>query len=91
MTEIISDHELLKLIALSKVRKLIQREKRGYQQSLHRRCGVGLTVEEFETIVQRLAANNWVTCTEGRKGGVLITFNEAFSSVVHDSTNSIPA
>lgn len=80
MTEL-SDHELLKLVTLSKLRKLIQRDKEGYQQALHRRCGVGLTVEEFDAVIQKLVDGNWVVRSEGSKGGALIRFNETFNDV----------
>jgi len=48
---------------------------------LHARCGVGLTVTDFNTIVRGLENIGWCFLKEGRQGGVLVVFNEQFNSV----------
>lgn len=72
---------LLKVKATLRLRKLLQREKRGYQNALHARCGVGLTVVQFDDIVKGLVANGWCYQKEGTQGGVIVVFNENFSDV----------
>ncbi len=77
----ISDETFLKIKAHVHLRKLLQREKQGYQSVLHRRVGVGLTFAEFDAVVKELVASGWCFCKEGKQGGILITFNEVFEKV----------
>jgi hypothetical protein len=48
---------------------------------LHKRCGLGLSTEQFTTIVEKLAASQWCYVKEGRLGAKLVVFNEAFKTV----------
>jgi hypothetical protein len=55
------------------------REGKGYQNVLHRRCGVGLTAQQFDGLVQVLVASGFCTRTVGERGAVTITLgDEAF-------------
>ena len=76
-----SEDGMLKIKTTIRLKKLLQREKRGWLRVLHARCGVGLTVAEFNNIVHGLAACDWCSLKEGRQGGALVVFNEAFNSV----------
>lgn len=49
---IVSDEAFLKIKAAHKLHKMLQKEKQVYQQQAHRRCGVGLTISQFDVIVQ---------------------------------------
>lgn len=76
-----SDGGMLKIKTIARLKKLLQREKQGYLRVLHQRTGVGLTVEEFNTIVCGLVACGWCALKEGRQGGVTVVFNEQFTNV----------
>lgn len=78
---LVSDEAFLKIKAAHRLHKLLQREKTLYQQAAHRRCGVGLTVDEFDEIVQATIRSGWCTAKEGPNGGVLLTFVEVFADV----------
>jgi len=75
----LSDDAFLKIRTIRRLKKLLQREKQGYIRVLHGRCGVGLTVEEFDTIVMGLG--DWCYLKQGAQGGVLVVFNEQFNNV----------
>ena len=77
----ISEDGMLKIKTITRLKKLLQREKQGYIRVLHARTGVGLTVEDFNTIVRGLVNSNWCALKEGRQGGVLVVFNEVFNTV----------
>ena len=77
----LSDDGLLKIKTIVRLKKLLQREKKGFLGVLHARTGVGLTVAEFSTIVRGLANEGWCSLKEGRQGGVIVIFNEAFNTV----------
>jgi hypothetical protein len=76
-----SEDGMLKIKTIARLKKLLQREKQGYIRVLHARTGVGLTVEDFNTIVRGLVGQGWCSMKEGRQGGVLIVFNEEFNTV----------
>jgi hypothetical protein len=76
-----SEDGLLKIKTITRLKKLLQREKRGYIRVLHARTGVGLTVEDFNAIARGLVASGWCSFRQGRQGGVLVVFNEQFNSV----------
>jgi hypothetical protein len=77
----ISEDGVLKIKTIGRVKRLLQREKHNYIRVLHARCGIGLTAEEFNTIVLGLIEQNWCYLREGDKGGVIVVFNEAFVNV----------
>jgi hypothetical protein len=77
----LSDDGLLKIKTIVRLRKLLQREKKGFLGVLHARTGVGLTVAEFNTIVRGLVNEGWCSLKEGRQGGVTVLFNENFTAV----------
>jgi hypothetical protein len=78
---VISDDGLLKIKTIVRLKKLLQREKKGFLGVLHARTGVGLTVAEFNAIVRGLVSEGWCSLKEGRQGGVTVVFNEAFNNV----------
>src|SRR6478752_7490915 len=75
------EDSLLKIKTITRLKKLLQREKQGWLGVLHGRTGVGLSVSEFNTIVLGLVSEGWCSLKEGRQGGVKVVFNEAFTSV----------
>jgi hypothetical protein len=77
----LSDDGFLKIKTIRRLKKLLQREKQGYIRVLHARCGVGLTVEDFDYIVKEMAAEGWCSLKEGKQGGVLVVFSEVFNGV----------
>jgi hypothetical protein len=81
--DVFIDQSLRKLRTIRALRKVLAREGKGYQSQLHRRCGIGLTVEEFDDIVKRLASTEpaWCSLKEGTNGGVMVVFNEDFANV----------
>jgi hypothetical protein len=72
------DGLMLKLNVIHKLRKVLQREGKGYQSALHRRVGVGLSDAEFAVCVKLLEVSGWCTLTKGERGAVLLTLNEAY-------------
>ena len=81
LQKVISDDGLLKIKTIVRLKKLLQREKKGFLGVLHARTGVGLTVAEFNTIVRGLVSEGWCSLKEGRQGGVTVVFNETFTNV----------
>jgi hypothetical protein len=77
----VSDEEFLKIKAGHRLHKILQREKTIYQPAAHRRCGVGLTISEFDAIVQSSISSGWCTAKEGPLGGLLLIFTEVFAGV----------
>lgn len=77
----ITDEGFNKLRTAYRVRKVLQREGKAYLRALHARCGVGLTVEEFDNTVQVLADAGWCFVKEGAQKAKLVVFNEAFNNV----------
>jgi hypothetical protein len=75
------EDNLLKIKTITRLKKLLQREKQGWLRVLHGRTGVGLTIGEFNTIVLALVSQGWCSLKEGRQGGVLVVFNENFTAV----------
>jgi hypothetical protein len=78
---IFSENGMLKIKTITRLKKLLQREKQGYVRVLHSRTGVGLTVADFNTIVRGLVSNGWCSLKEGRQGGVLVVFNDKFTTI----------
>lgn len=78
---IFSEDAMLKIKTLTRLKKLLQREKKGYLRVLHARTGVGLSVTDFNTIVRGLVSEGWCSLKEGRQGGVVVVFNEVFVNV----------
>lgn len=83
MTEptFMTDEGFHTLRAIHRLRKVLQREGKVYFTELHKRCGLGLSTEQFTTIVNDLAASQWCYLKEGRQGAKLVVFNQTFASV----------
>lgn len=81
LQKVISDDGLLKIKTIVRLKKLLQREKKGFLGVLHARTGVGLTVAEFNAIVRGMVSEGWCSLKEGRQGGVTVVFNEQFTNV----------
>jgi hypothetical protein len=76
-----SEDGMLKIKTITRLKKLLQREKQGYLRVLHARTGVGLNVSDFNSIVLSLVSSSWCSLKEGRQGGVLVVFNQQFTNV----------
>lgn len=76
----ISDEELLRMQATHKLRVILQREKQVYVKSLHRRCGVGLSTQQFDEIVEDLIGAGWCSRNKGPKRGTMLVVNELWSA-----------
>lgn len=75
--ELINDDlMMLKLNVVHKLRKWLQRDKRGYKSQLHHRIGVGLTEADFDWCIKMLENMGYCTVTEGRKHGTIVTLKE---------------
>ena len=70
------DSLIPKLTVVNKVYKWLQREKRGYKSSLHRRIGFGLTEAEFDWCVKMLEISGCCTIEVGDKGAVILTLKD---------------
>lgn len=77
----LTENGSLKIKTITRLKKLLQREKQGYLGVLHQRTGWGLPVAEFTEIVRGLVACGWCSLREGRQGGVKVIFNEQFTNV----------
>jgi len=77
----ITDEGFLTIRAIYRLRKVLQREGKGYLRALHSRCGVGLTIEQFDNIVNNLVASQWCYIKEGVLGAKLVVFNDVFNTV----------
>lgn len=75
----LSDDTFLKIKAIRHVKKVVQREKQIYLRVLHTRCGLGLSVADFDCIVKELAERGWCYLTEGEYGGIVVVLNEHLS------------
>ncbi|MGA2876921.1 MAG: hypothetical protein ABSE82_15485 [Nitrososphaerales archaeon] len=76
----LTDEGFNKLKANYRVRKVLQREGKVYLRELHGRCGVGLTVEEFDTCIEVLADTGWCSVQVGRQGAKLVVLNEEYAN-----------
>jgi hypothetical protein len=76
-----SEDAMLKIKTITRLKKLLQREKQGYLRVLHARTGVGLSVSDFNTIVRGLVEEQWCVLKEGRQGGVTVVVNEHFTNI----------
>src|SRR5258708_1089799 len=83
MTEpnFISDEAFKKLQTITRLRRTLQLEGKAYLRALHGRCGVGLTVEEFDSIILGLECGGWCSTRQGSLGATLVIFNEQFNNV----------
>jgi hypothetical protein len=77
----LSDEAFLKIKAIRRVRKLLQREKHIYLRVLYARCGVGLTEKDFDYIVTTIVDSGWCSLKTGTLGAVTVVFNEQFNNV----------
>jgi hypothetical protein len=76
----ISDEDLLKMQAKHKLRVILQQEKQIYVKSLHRRCGVGLSTQQFDEVIEELVGAGWCFRNKGPKRGTLLIVNEMWSA-----------
>jgi hypothetical protein len=78
MTEpaFLSEEGFARIKTLHRLRTVLQREGKGYLRALHARCGVGLTNEQFDQLVNELAATEWCSLKEGSLGATLVVLNE---------------
>jgi hypothetical protein len=68
--------ELLKKVdILNNLQRVLLREKRCYLTVLHHRYGVGMTEQQFTSLMQILVERGFCTCSTGQRGGILITLN----------------
>lgn len=61
---------------MHRLRTVLQREGKGYLRALHSRCGVGLTIKQFDSIVRALVDSQWCSLKEGSQGAMLVVFNQ---------------
>ena len=66
---------LLKAKALDRIKKVLLREGKGYQNVLHKRCGVGLTTQQFDGLVQILVDLHFCIPIVGDRGAVTLAVN----------------
>jgi len=71
---------MLMLNVTHKLRKVLQREGKGYQSELQRCLGVGLTDVDFALCVNLLVVEGWCTLSKGKKDAPILTFNEAYKN-----------
>jgi hypothetical protein len=78
MTEplFMTDEGFHKLKTIHRLRKVLRRESKGYLRALHGRCGVGLTIAEFDNIVRVLADTGWCSVTEGAQGATMVVLSQ---------------
>jgi hypothetical protein len=76
----ISDEELLKMQAKHKLRVILQQDKQVYIKTLHRRCGVGLSTQQFQDVVKELIDAGWCFSNKGPKRGTLLIVNQQWSA-----------
>ena len=77
----LSDEGFNRLKTIHRLRKVLKSEHRSYVRKLHARCGVGLTNEEFDSIVRELAATGWCSLQVGGLGADVVVLNEQFNNV----------
>lgn len=78
MTEQLFDTKslLLKVKALDRLQSVLVREGKGYQNVLHKRCGDGLTPEQFDKhVVQILVDHHVCDRIMGERGAVTLMLN----------------
>lgn len=68
----LSDEGFARIKAMHRLQTVLTREGREYLRELHKRCGVGLTVEQFDNIVKQLEFNGFCTLKQGALGGTLV-------------------
>jgi hypothetical protein len=67
---------LLKVKALDRLRSVLLREGKGYQNVLHKRCGDGLTPEQFDKhVVQILVDHHICVRIMGERSPVTLMLN----------------
>jgi hypothetical protein len=71
----LSEQGFARVKAMHRLQTVLVREGKGYLRALHARCGVGMTNEQFDNIVQMLAANGFCTLKVGALGGTLVIHN----------------
>lgn len=66
----------LKVKALDRLQSVLLREGKGYQNVLHKRCGDGLTPEQFDKhVVQILVDHHACVRIVGERGAVTLMLN----------------
>jgi len=64
----------LRVNAAQRLMALTQRENQIYKTEAYRRCGHGLTEQQFDEVVQGLVKDGWCTATPGLRGAVVLTY-----------------
>jgi len=72
-----SESLLLKVKALNHLQKTLLRERKGYQNVLHKRCGDGLTAQQFDGLVDLLEKGKFCVRTVGERGAVTVSLIES--------------
>lgn len=71
----LSPEGFARIKAMHRLQTVLNREGQGYLRALHARCGVGLTVEQFDNIVKQLEFNGYCTLKLGAQGATLVILN----------------
>jgi hypothetical protein len=71
----LDDEALLKVNAMSKLRKLLQRENRIWQSVAYQRTGTGLTKADFDFCVRMLVTLGFCTVETGERSAPTIVIN----------------
>jgi len=64
----------LRVNAAQRLMEVTQREEEIYKTEAYRRCGHGLTEQQFDEVVQGLVDDGWCTATLGLRGAVVLTY-----------------
>lgn len=78
MTDInfLSAEGFARIKAMHRLQTVLVREGKEYLRDLHKRCGVGLTNEQFDNIVNTLVLGGWCSLQVGALGATLVVINE---------------
>jgi hypothetical protein len=77
------DKAMLMLNTIHRLRKVLQREGRGYQSEFHRRIGVGLTPADFAVCVKMLQVTGCCSVSYGERDAVILMFNDLSNIIPH--------
>lgn len=80
MTEptFMTDEALVTIKCMHSLRKALLKYGQMYRSQLFNYCHFrGITEEQFDGILEGLAASQWCTLSRGELGGVLVTINPA--------------
>ena len=86
-----NDDLMLRLNAVHKMRKYLQKRKRAYASKLHSAVAFGLNKSEFEWCLKMLEVSGTVTLSEGEKSAVLVIFKEELADTKFYSPEEVIA